>query len=104
VKLFLHISKEEQKERLEERLKDPTKHWKVALGDFDDRKLWDDYMAAYEDALSRCSTEAAPWYIIPADRKWVRNLAVSRVLVETLEALSMKFPKASFDRSAIKLV
>ena len=103
VKLFLHISKDEQKQRFEERLKDPTKQWKLAPGDFEDRKYWDEYMAAYEDALARCSTDAAPWYIIPADRKWVRNHAVSHVLVETLEALHMKFPKPLFDPSAFKL-
>jgi PPK2 family polyphosphate:nucleotide phosphotransferase len=103
VKFFLHISKEEQKQRFEERLKDPTRQWKLALGDFEDRKRWVDYMAAYEDALARCSTDAAPWYIVPADRKWVRNLAVSQILVETLQALHMKFPKASFDPSVVKL-
>jgi PPK2 family polyphosphate:nucleotide phosphotransferase len=103
VKLFLHMSKDEQKERFEERLKDPTKQWKIAAGDFEDRKYWDDYVVAYQDALSRCSTDAAPWYVIPADRKWVRNLAVSHVLVETLEALQMKFPKPSFDPSDFKL-
>lgn len=104
VKFFLHISKDEQKKRFEERLKDPTKQWKLAAGDFESRKYWDEYMAAYEDALARCSTDAAPWYIIPADRKWVRNLAVSHIVVETLEALKMKFPKPSLDPSAVKLV
>jgi PPK2 family polyphosphate:nucleotide phosphotransferase len=103
VKFFLHISKDEQKQRFEERLKDPTKQWKLALSDFDDRKHWAAYMAAYEDALARCSTDAAPWYIVPSDRKWVRNLAVSQILVETLEALHMKFPKASFDPSTVNL-
>ena len=103
VKFFLHISKEEQRQRFEQRLKDPTKQWKLARGDFEDRKYWDEYKAAYEDALARCSTDAAPWYVIPADRKWVRNLAVSLVLVETLEALRMKFPKPSLDPSTIKL-
>jgi len=103
VKVFLHISKDEQKIRFEERLKDPTKQWKIAPGDFDDRKQWDEYMAAYEDALARCSTDAAPWFIVPADRKWVRNLTVSHLLVETLEGLHMKSPEPSFDPSAIKL-
>jgi PPK2 family polyphosphate:nucleotide phosphotransferase len=103
VKLFLHMSKDEQKQRFEERLKDPTKQWKLAPGDFEDRKYWDEYMAAYEDALARCSTDAGPWYIIPADRKWVRNLAVSQILVETLEALKMKVPKPTFDLAAFKL-
>jgi PPK2 family polyphosphate:nucleotide phosphotransferase len=103
VKFFLHISKEEQKKRFEERLKDPTKQWKLALGDFEDRKCWDEYMAAYEDALARCSTDAAPWYVVPADRKWVRNLAVSNILAETLQSLRMKFPQPSFDPSLVKL-
>jgi len=104
VKLFLHMSKDEQMQRFAARLEDPTKQWKLAPGDFEDREYWDDYMAAYEDALARCSTDAGPWYIIPADRKWVRNLAVSQILVETLEALKMKFPKSSFDRAGFKLV
>src|SRR5213592_3871760 len=93
VKFFLHISKAEQKRRFEERLDDPTKQWKLSPGDFEDRKYWDDYLEAYEDALSRCSTEGAPWYVVPADRKWVRDFAVSRILVETLDACDMKFPK-----------
>ncbi|HEX4574128.1 MAG TPA: hypothetical protein VH158_03295, partial [Gemmatimonadales bacterium] len=83
-------------------LHDPAKQWKLAPSDFEERKYWDDYGAAYEDALSRCSTEHAPWFIIPADHKWVRNLAVSHILVETLEALDMKFPAPSFDVARIK--
>lgn len=94
LKFFLHISKKEQKKRLEERLTDPYKKWKVSKSDFTERKYWDDYMEAYEDAISRCSTESAPWFIIPANHKWFRNLAVSRILVETLEDLDMHFPKA----------
>src|SRR2546428_14187426 len=77
VKFFLHISREEQKRRFEERLKDPTKQWKLAPEDFEDRKYWDGYVEAYEDALSRCSTDVAPWFVIPANKKWFRNLAVS---------------------------
>jgi PPK2 family polyphosphate:nucleotide phosphotransferase len=102
VKFFLHISKAEQRRRFEERLHDPAKQWKLAPSDFEERKYWDDYGVAYEDALSRCSTEHAPWFIIPADHKWVRNLAVSHILVETLEALDMKFPAPSFDVARIK--
>lgn len=98
-KFFLHISKEEQRRRFEERLHDPTKQWKLSPSDFEDRKLWDDYVPAYEDALGRCSTSDAPWFIVPADKKWFRNFAVSRILVETLEALDMQFPKPSFDVS-----
>ena len=103
IKFFLHISKEEQKRRFEERLADPSKHWKLALGDFEERKRWDAYMRAYETALSRCSTAAAPWYVIPSNRKWYRNLAVSQTIVETLEGLRMKFPKPAFDVSKIRI-
>ena len=101
-KFFLHISKSEQKRRFEERLNDPTKHWKLAPNDFEDRQYWDDYVAAYEDALGRCSKDVAPWYIVPADKKWVRNFAVSRILVETLEACDMKFPKPTLDLSRLR--
>src|SRR5690348_2064987 len=102
-KFFLHINKEEQRRRFEERLREPTKQWKLSPSDFEDRKHWDDYVAAYEDALTRCSTPDAPWFIVPADKKWFRNFAVSRILVETLEALDMRFPKPTFDLSRIKL-
>ncbi|MBT8215767.1 MAG: polyphosphate kinase 2 family protein, partial [Acidimicrobiia bacterium] len=91
-KFYLHIDKAEQKERLQARLDNPDKHWKFDVGDLAQRKLWDDYMAAYETAISRTSTEAAPWYVIPANRKWYRNLAISRILVDTLEGLNMSFP------------
>jgi PPK2 family polyphosphate:nucleotide phosphotransferase len=103
VKFFLHISADEQKQRFQSRLDDPTKHWKLSPADFAERKLWDDYMAAYEDALSKCSTEQAPWYVIPANRKWFRNLAVSQILVETLEGLRMTFPEPAFDVSELRL-
>src|SRR5205085_2319829 len=85
----------------EELVHDPTKQWKVNLGDFEERKRWKDYMAAYEDALSKCSTEAAPWYVIPADRKWFRNLAVSRIIVDALEGLKLKYPKPTFDLAKV---
>ena len=100
-KFFLHVSKDEQGRRFEERLRDPTKQWKLSPSDFEDRKHWDDYVAAYEDALTRCSTSDAPWFIVPADKKWFRNFAVSRILVETLEALDMRFPKPTVDVSRI---
>ncbi|HWC73395.1 MAG TPA: polyphosphate kinase 2 family protein [Gemmatimonadales bacterium] len=103
VKLFLHISKDEQKRRLERRLDDKTRQWKVSLSDFEDRKSWKDYMRAYEDAISKCNGSHAPWYVVPANHKWFRNLAVSQILVDTLEALDMKFPKPSVDLSAIRL-
>jgi PPK2 family polyphosphate:nucleotide phosphotransferase len=103
LKLFLHISKDEQKRRLEERLKDPTKQWKISPADFMDRKNWTQYMAAYEDLLQRCSTTAAPWYVVPANHKWFRNLAVSRIIVETLETLELEFPKPAVDVKRMKL-
>jgi PPK2 family polyphosphate:nucleotide phosphotransferase len=103
VKFFLYVSKDEQRQRFEERLHDPTKQWKLSPGDFEDRKQWDEYTAAYEEALTRCSTPAAPWFVVPADRKWFRNFAVSHILVETLEALDMRFPKPAFDVSRIEL-
>lgn len=101
VKLYLHISKKEQKQRFEARLQDPTKNWKFSMGDVEKRKRWADYMQAYEDALSRCSTLWAPWHIIPADRKWYRNLLVSQILVETLEELDMRYPPPLADAGHI---
>lgn len=94
LKFFLHISKEEQKERLEDRLATPDKHWKFAMGDLAERERWSDYQAAYESVLTRTSTEAAPWYVVPADRKWYRNLVISRVIVDTLKGLNMAYPAA----------
>ncbi len=102
-KFFLYISKDEQRRRFEERLRDPTKQWKLSPSDFEDRKHWDDYVTAYEEAFTSCSTPDAPWFIVPADKKWFRNFAVSHILVETLEALDMRFPKPTFDVSRIKL-
>jgi PPK2 family polyphosphate:nucleotide phosphotransferase len=103
VKLFLHISKQEQKKRFQERLDDPDKRWKISPADFAERRFWSDYQAAYEDAITLCSTPWAPWYVVPSNKKWFRNLAVSRILVETLECLRMKFPPPSFDVSHIKI-
>jgi len=94
LKFYLHIDLDEQKERLQARLDDPTKHWKFRLGDLDERKLWGEYMDAYEDVLSKTSTDHAPWYIIPANRKWYRDLIISSVLVDTLEGLKMKYPES----------
>src|SRR5690606_34933093 len=91
-KCFLHISKDEQRARLQARLDNPAKHWKFDKQDIAERKLWNAYQAAYEDALSLCNTRAAPWHIIPSDRKWYRNLTVSRLLRETLERLDPRFP------------
>jgi PPK2 family polyphosphate:nucleotide phosphotransferase len=94
LKFYLHIDRDEQKERLQARLDDPTKRWKFRLGDLEERKLWSDYMQAYEDVLSKTSTDYAPWYIVPANRKWYRDLVISSVLVDTLERLKMKYPES----------
>lgn len=102
VKCFLHISRDEQKARLLERLDDPTKHWKYNPGDVDERQLWDDYQAAYALALERCSTDAAPWHVVPADRKWYRNWAITSLLVEHLTRLDPQWPTAEFDVEAEK--
>jgi PPK2 family polyphosphate:nucleotide phosphotransferase len=103
LKFYLHISKEEQRERLQARLDDPAKHWKFDIGDLAQRKLWDDYLAAYETAISETSTEAAPWYVIPANRKWYRNLAISQIMVRTLQELNMDFPEAEDDLSTVEI-
>jgi PPK2 family polyphosphate:nucleotide phosphotransferase len=93
LKFFLHIDPEEQKERLQARLDEPNKRWKFSMGDLKERKLWPKYMAAYEDVLSETSTEWAPWHIVPANRKWYRNLVVATTLIETLEGLNMSYPQ-----------
>jgi PPK2 family polyphosphate:nucleotide phosphotransferase len=92
LKFFLHIDKDEQKERLQARLDDPTKHWKFNMGDLDERKLWSDYMKAYENVLSKTSTDWAPWIIVPANRRWYRNLVVADALVDALEDFDMNYP------------
>jgi PPK2 family polyphosphate:nucleotide phosphotransferase len=97
IKCFLHISADEQKERLLARLDDPTKHWKYNPGDVDARAKWQDYQEAYADALERCSTQHAPWYVVPSDRKWYRNWAVAQLLVEHLRAMNLEWPVADFD-------
>ncbi len=102
VKFFLYISKEEQKKRFEERIENPEKNWKFNMEDLEERKYWDEYMEAFDVALERCSKSHAPWYIIPANRKWYRNLAVSEILRETLEEMNMQFPRSSGDLSRIK--
>ncbi|HKJ38608.1 MAG TPA: polyphosphate kinase 2 family protein [Anaerolineales bacterium] len=94
LKFYLHIDLDEQKERLQARLDDPSKHWKFRLGDLAERKRWPDYMEAYEDVLRKTSTDYAPWYIIPANRKWYRDLVISSVLVDTLDGLKMKYPES----------
>jgi PPK2 family polyphosphate:nucleotide phosphotransferase len=97
VKCMLHISADEQRGRLLARLDDPTKQWKFKPGDVDERARWDDYRAAYETALERCSTEAAPWYVVPSDRKWYRNWAIAQLLLETLRSLDLDWPAPDYD-------
>lgn len=94
LKFFLHISKDEQKERLQARLDEPEKHWKFSSADLAERKRWDDYQAAYADMLSKTSTDYAPWYVIPANRKWYRNLVISEIIINALEGLNMSYPPA----------
>lgn len=92
LKFFLHVSKDEQKQRFLDRIDDPAKNWKFAVGDLKERALWPDYMKAYEEAIAETSTTNAPWYVIPADKKWYTRLAVSQVIAETLASLKLKFP------------
>jgi PPK2 family polyphosphate:nucleotide phosphotransferase len=94
VKFFLHISKDEQRKRLEARIHDPEKRWKFSPNDIVERKLWDKYMKAYEEAISATSTDCAPWYIVPADYKWYRNLVVAETVVDTLESMKLQYPPA----------
>jgi PPK2 family polyphosphate:nucleotide phosphotransferase len=100
LKIMLHISPEEQLERLRARLDDPTKRWKFNPGDIDERGRWTQYQAAYRDALANCSTDLAPWFVVPADRKWYRDWAVARLLQETLESLKLRYPDPDFDAAA----
>jgi PPK2 family polyphosphate:nucleotide phosphotransferase len=100
VKVMLHISPAEQKERLLARLDDPTKHWKYNPGDLAERARWDDYQQAYEDVLNRCGTDAAPWYVVPADRKWYRNWAVTSLVRQVFADLDPQYPKPAFDVAA----
>ncbi len=101
LKFYLHIDKEEQKERLQARLDEPNKRWKFNKGDLKERELWSDYQKAYEELLSRTSTEWAPWYIVPANRKWYRNLVVAEVIKETLKSLEMQYPQPEEDFDGI---
>jgi PPK2 family polyphosphate:nucleotide phosphotransferase len=102
VKVMLHISYEEQRARLLARLEDPTKHWKYNPADVEERRYWPDYQAAYADALGRCSTGGAPWYVVPADRKWYRDWAVAHLLRETMADLRLEYPPPDFDVAAEK--
>jgi PPK2 family polyphosphate:nucleotide phosphotransferase len=102
LKFFLHISKEEQLERFKDRLDDPARHWKISEADYSERERWDDYETAYEDAITKCSTEAAPWFVIPSDHKWFRNLAISHIIVETMEKMGIKVPQPTVDIADIR--
>ena len=101
VKFLLYISKDEQAKRFQERLDDSTKNWKFSMADVKEREFWDDYIKAYDDALRECSTDYAPWYVIPANHKWFRNLAVSQIIVDTLEDMKLKFPKPTINPKEI---
>jgi PPK2 family polyphosphate:nucleotide phosphotransferase len=102
LKFFLHVSKEEQLRRFKRRLDDPKRHWKISDADYKERKFFDAYLEAYEEALSRCSTERAPWFVIPADCKWFRNLAVAQIAVDYLEGLDIQAPLATVDLEVIR--
>jgi PPK2 family polyphosphate:nucleotide phosphotransferase len=102
LKFFLHISKEEQLKRFEQRLDDPTKRWKISESDYTEREYWDDYVQAYEDALAKCNTEDSPWFVIPADHKWFRDLVVSEIIVATLESMDIQVPKPTVNIEDIR--
>jgi PPK2 family polyphosphate:nucleotide phosphotransferase len=101
LKFYLHISKEEQRERLQARLDDPTKRWKFSPGDLPVRERWDDYMAAYEDVFARCNHAHAPWHIVPANKKWYRDLVITRAIVSALESMGLAYPEPDFDPTTI---
>jgi PPK2 family polyphosphate:nucleotide phosphotransferase len=103
LKFYLHISKEEQKRRILERLSDPNKQWKFSVEDPAERKYWDEYMNAYEQALEETSTEWAPWYVVPANRRWFRDLLVASVIVKHMKSLKMKYPRLNLDRKSITI-
>lgn len=102
LKFYLHIDADEQLARFKQRIDDPTRHWKISDADYSERAYWDAYTDAFEAALSKCSTHHAPWFVIPSNHKWFRNLAISQIVVDTLEALDMKFPEPSVDIAEIK--
>ena len=103
LKFFLHISKDEQKRRLQSRLDDPEKRWKFSSADLKERAYWDDYGRAFEDAIKECSTEHAPWHVVPANKKWYRNLVVARIIADTLEAMAPRYPEAEADLEGITI-
>jgi len=103
LKFFLHISKDEQRRRFEARMQDSSRNWKLSLPDFEERQHWDEYQAAYEDALRKCSTKWAPWYVIPADRKWLRNHIIADLIVRALDNMKLKYPAPTVDISKVVL-
>jgi PPK2 family polyphosphate:nucleotide phosphotransferase len=102
LKFYLHIDKDEQLDRFKQRLDDPSRQWKISESDYTEREYWDEYMKAYEDAISKCSTSYAPWYIIPSNHKWFRNLAVSQIIADTLESFNMKLPEPTVNIDDIR--
>jgi PPK2 family polyphosphate:nucleotide phosphotransferase len=102
LKFYLHISKEEQLARFAERLEDPARNWKISESDYAERSYWDDYVAAFEDAMMATSTKDSPWFVIPANHKWFRNLAVSQIIAEMMEGLRMSYPKPTVDLTEIR--
>jgi len=102
IKIYLHLSKDRQREKLCDRLQDPTKNWKFETGDLATRERWDDYMEAYEDAITRCNTDDAPWYIVPTNRKWYRVHAISEIIRSTLERMDPRFPEPQIDPASAK--
>jgi PPK2 family polyphosphate:nucleotide phosphotransferase len=103
LKFFLHISQKEQKDRLQSRIDDPDKHWKLALSDFKEREFWPQYVQAYNDLISATSKKHAPWFVIPADHKWYRNVAISQIIVDAMRSLKLEYPAPTMDASKIKL-
>ena len=104
LKFYLHISKDEQRERLQERVDNPKKRWKFKHGDLEERKNWDRYMHAFEDMVTRCNSEVAPWHVVPADKKWYRDVVVARAIVARLESLELRYPQPEEDIEGIKVV
>ena len=102
LKFFLHISREEQEKRFQQRIEDPQKNWKISPADFREREYWDEYQKAYEDAIAKCSSKEAPWHIIPSDHKWFRNYCVSHIVLRTLQSFHMRYPKANPDVTGVK--
>jgi polyphosphate kinase 2 (PPK2 family) len=100
---MLHISKDEQKKRLQARLDDPKKRWKFSLADLKERALWNDYQSAYEDAINCCATDFAPWYVVPANHKWARDLAIIEVVLRVLKKMKPRYPKIRFDPATVKI-